>query len=80
MQEADISSSPQHSQMDAYTGDQTPSIWLMMVVERYPLLVGQLKSKETLLMRIAKEANLQNIKVLVVKSNHLAYIVAGHMF
>ncbi len=61
---------------------QTPLIQLtMMVVESYPLLVGQLfKHKETLLIRIAEEANLQHIKVSIIKSNHLAYIVAGHTF
>jgi hypothetical protein len=81
MQEADLASSPQRTQMITYSGDQTPSIRLMMVVEAYPLLDGQLfQTKEILMIRIAEEANLRHIKVKVVKSNHVAYIVAGHNF
>jgi hypothetical protein len=81
MQEADLASSPQRMQMITYSGDQTPSIWLMMVVEAYPLLDGQLfQTKEILMIQIAEEANLRHIKVKVVKSNHVAYIIAGHNF
>ncbi len=32
------------------------------------------------MIQIAKEVKLRNIKVSVVKSNQLAYIVAGHNF
>jgi hypothetical protein len=80
--EANLSSSPQHSQLFAYSGDQCPTIRLMMVVESHRLDRGQLfRCKETLMLRVAEEANLQNIKVsVVIKSNYLAYIVGGHNF
>ncbi len=79
--EADITTSPQWHQMHSYIGDQTPSIRLMMVIEAHPLVAGQMfQHKETLQIRIAKEANLCNIKVKIVQSSHVMYIVGGYNF
>jgi hypothetical protein len=79
--EADITTSPQRRQMHSYFGDQTPSIRLMMVVNAHPLVAGQLfQHKETLQIRIAEEANLRNIKVKIVRSSHVTYIVGGYNF
>jgi len=79
--EANLSSSPQRSQLIVYNGDQCPTIRLMMVVESHRLDRGQLfQCKETLMLRVAEEANLRNIKVSVIKSNYLSYIVGGHNF
>jgi hypothetical protein len=38
--EANITTSPQRGQMISYSGDQTPSVWLMMVIEAHPLVAG----------------------------------------
>jgi hypothetical protein len=79
--EADITTLPQRRQMHSYFYDQTPSIRLMMVVEAHPLVAGQtFQHKETLQIRIAKEANLRNIKVKIVWSSHIMYIVGGYNF
>jgi hypothetical protein len=79
--EANITTLPQQGQMISYGGDQTPSIWLMMVIEAYPLVGGQtFQHKETLQIRIAEEANLRNIKVKIVWSSHVTYIVGGYNF
>ncbi len=79
--EADITTSPQWGQMNSYSGDQTPSIWLMMVIEAHPLVAGQtFQHKETLQIHIAEEANLCNIKVKIVRSSHVTYIVGGYYF
>jgi hypothetical protein len=65
--EADITTLPQWGQMNSYSGDQTPLIWLMMVIEAHPLVAGQkFQHKETLQICIAEEANLRNIKVKIV--------------
>ncbi len=81
MAEADITTSPQRHQMHSYFGDQTPSIRLMMVVEAHPLVAGQtFQHKETLQICIAEEANLCNIKVKIVRSSHITYIVGGYNF
>jgi hypothetical protein len=72
---------PQQGQMISYSGDQTPSIRLMMVVEAQPLVAGQtFQHKETLQICIAEEANLRNIKVKIVLSSHVTYIVGGYNF
>jgi hypothetical protein len=79
--EADITTSPQWGQINLYSGDQTPSIRLMMVVEAHPLVAGQtFQHKETLQICIAEEANLRNIKVKIVPSSHVTYIVGGYNF
>jgi hypothetical protein len=62
--------------MNLYSGDQTPLIWLMMVVEAHPLVAGQtFQHKETLQICIAEEVTLRNIKVKIVWSSHVTYIV-----
>jgi hypothetical protein len=67
--------------MISYSGDQTPSIPLMMVVEAHPLVAGQtFQHKGALQIRIAEEANLHNIKVKIVWSSHVTYIVGGYNF
>ncbi len=79
--EANITTSPQRGHMISYSGDQTPSIWLMMVVEAHPLVASQtFQHKETLQIRTAEEANLRNIKVKIVWSSHVTYIVGGYNF
>ncbi len=79
MAEADITTLPQRRQMHSYIGDQTPSIRLMMVVEAHPLVAGQtFQHKETLQICIAKEENLRNIKIKIVWSSHVTYIVGGY--
>jgi hypothetical protein len=75
------SSSPSRAQLRNYTGDQCPTIRLMMLVESQRLLAGHVfQSKETLMIRIAEEANLRLIKVSVMKSSYLSYIVGGPNF
>ena len=79
--EANITTLPQWGQMISYSGDQTPSVGLMMVVEAHPLVAGQtFQHKETLQICIAEEANLRNIKVKIVWSCHITYIVRGYNF
>jgi hypothetical protein len=79
--EANITTLPQRGQMISYSGDQTPLIWLMMVIEAQPLVAGQtFQHKETLQIHIAEEANLRNIKVKIVWSSHITYIVGGYNF
>jgi hypothetical protein len=79
--EANITTLPQRHQMHSYFSDQTPSIRLMMVVEAHPLVAGQtFQHKETLQICIAKEANLRNIKVKIIRSSHVTYIVRGYNF
>ncbi len=79
--EANISTSPQRRQMHSYIGDQTPSIRLMIVLKAHPLVASQtFKHKETLQIRIAKEANFRNIKVKIVRSSHVMNIVGGYNF
>jgi hypothetical protein len=79
--EADITTLPQRHQMHSNFGNQTPSIRLMMVIEAHPLVAGQMfQHKETLQICIAKEANLRNIKVKIVWSCHITYIVRGYNF
>jgi hypothetical protein len=79
--EADITTLPQRHQLRSYIGDQTPSIRLMMVGEAHPLVAGQtFQHKETLQICIAEEANLRNIKVKIVRSSHVMYIVGGYNF
>jgi hypothetical protein len=79
--EANITTSPQWVQMISYSSDQTPLIWLMMVVEAQPLVAGQtFQHKETLQIRIAEEADLCNIKVRIVWSSHITYIFGGYNF
>jgi len=81
-QEVNIStSSPSRAQLRNYSGDQSPTIRLMMLVESQRLLPGHLfRSKETLMIRIAEEANLRHLKVTVMKSSYLAYVVGGPNF
>jgi len=73
------SSLPQ--KLQNYTGDQTPSIRQMVVVETKPLLVGHsFQCKEPLQIRAAEEANLRMIKVTVDKSDSMNYILIGQDF
>ncbi len=52
-----------------------------MVVKSHPLVAGQMfQNKETLQICIAEEANLHNIKVKIVRSSHITYIVGGYNF
>jgi hypothetical protein len=79
--EADITTSPQRGQVISYSGDQTPLIRLMMVVESHSLVVGQtFQHKETLQICIAEKANLCNIKVKIVQISHVTYIVGRYNF
>ncbi len=79
--EANITSLPQRCQMISYSSDQTPLIRLMMVVEVHPLVAGQtFQHKETLHISIAEEVNLRNIKVKIIRSSHVTYIVGGYNF
>ncbi len=79
--EADITTLQQQCQMHSHNGDQTPSIRLMMVVKAHLLVAGQtFQHKETLQIHIAEEANLRNIKVKIVRSSHITYIVRGYNF
>ncbi len=81
MAEVDITTLPQWHQMHSYDSDQTPSIRLMMVIKAHPLVAGQtFQHKETMQIRIAEEANLRNIKVKIVWSSHVTYIVGGYNF
>ena len=53
----------------------------MMVVESHHLDRGQLFwYKETLVLRVAEEANLRNIKVSVIKSNTYRTLLVGIIF
>jgi hypothetical protein len=55
---AKITTLLQRGQMISYSGDQTPSIWLMIIIEAHPLVAGQtFQHKETLQICIAEEAN-----------------------
>ena len=80
--EANLStSSPSRAQLRNYSGDQCPTIRLMMLVESQRLLPGHLfRSKETLMIRIAEEANLRHLKVTVMKSSYISYVVGGPNF
>ncbi len=79
--EANITTFSHWHQMHSYICDQTPSIRLMMVIEAHPLVAGQtFQHKETLQICIAEEANLCNIKVKIVRSSHVMYIVRGYKF
>jgi hypothetical protein len=79
--ESDITTLLQRGEIISYSGDQTPSIRLMMAVEAHPLVAGQkFQHKETLQICIAEEANLRNIKVKIVWSSHVTYIVGGYNF
>jgi hypothetical protein len=64
-----------------YTGDETKKIRLMAIVESSPLKIGHsFKNKTELMLRIAEEANLCNIRATVQKSCSLKYEVAGPQF
>jgi hypothetical protein len=53
----------------------------MMVVEAHPLVASQMfRHKETLQICIAEEVNRRNIKVKIVQSSHVTYIVGGYNF
>ncbi len=68
-----------HDEM--YTGDETKKIRLMAIVESSPLEVGHsFKNKPELMLHIAEEANLRNIRVTVQKSCTMKYEVAGPQF
>ncbi len=56
----DMNSLPQKEHATAaYTGEQSPHIRLMSVVEHLPLMQGHtFADKETLMIRVADEANL----------------------
>jgi hypothetical protein len=79
--EANITTLPQRRQMHSYFGDQTPSIRLMMVDKAHLLVAGQtFQYKEILQICIAEEANLRNIKVKIVRSSDVTYIVGGYNY
>jgi len=66
---------------DVYSGDQCAHIRLMEIVEKHPLEVGHtFEQKETMMIRIAEEANLRNIKTSIARSCTLRYVVAGENF
>ena len=53
----------------------------MEIVERSPLEMGHtFEHKETLMIRVAEEANLWNIKTSITKSCTMRYIVARDDF
>jgi hypothetical protein len=80
--EANLStSSPSFGQLQNYIGHQCPTIRLMMLVESQRLLACHLfQLKETLMIRTAEEANLRLIKISIMKSSYLSYIVGGSNF
>jgi hypothetical protein len=66
---------------EIYSGNQSKGIRLMAVVETCPLMAGHtFREKETLMLRIAEEANLRNIRVKVQRSCTMKYEVAGPQF
>ena len=77
--EIDISLSPVKKQvLSKYTGDQYYHIRLMEVMDWYPLMVGHtFAQKETLQINVAKEVNLQNIKMKVLESCKVYCKIAG---
>ena len=61
-----------------YTGDASPVLRLMTVVQQRRLMVGDsFESKETLRMRIAEEANLANKEITTVRSDTMQLVVVG---
>ena len=77
----DMNSTPQKEHNSEYTGDQSPHIRVMSVVEHRRLMQGHtFPDKETLMIRVAEEANYRNIKVKVLKSCKMQYEVGGDMF
>jgi hypothetical protein len=78
--EADITTSPERGQRISCSSDQTQLIRLMMVIKAHSLVAGQtFEHKETLQICIAEEANLRIIKVKIVWSSHVTYIVGGYL-
>ena len=79
MNETDTAVSPLvngHHEMN--TGDLTKKIRLMAIVKLSPLEIGHtFKNKTEVMLRVAEEANLRNIRVTVQKSCSLKYEVAG---
>jgi hypothetical protein len=70
-----MNSTPQKEHNLEYTGDQSPHINLMSVVEHSRLIQGHtFPDKDTLMIRVAEEAN------YVLKSCKMQYEVAGDMF
>ena len=61
-----------------YTGDASPVLRLMSVVQKRRLMVGDsFETKDTLRMRIAEEANLANIEITTVRSDTTQLVVVG---
>ena len=62
----------------SYTGDSSPVLRLMSVVQQRRLLSGDsFQSKDTLRMRIAEEANLANKEITTVRSDNMQLVVVG---
>jgi len=77
----DMNSTPQKEHNSEYTGDLSPHIRVMSVVEHRRLMQGHtFPNKDILMIRIAEEANYRNIKVKVLKSCSMQYEVGGDMF
>ena len=77
----DMNSTPQKEHNSEYTGDLSPHIRVMSVVEHRQLMQGHtFPNKDILMIRIAEEANYRNIKVKVLKSCSMQYEVGGDMF
>ena len=61
-----------------YTGDASPLLRLMTVVQQRRLMVGDsFENKDTLRMRIAEEANLANKEISTVRSDTMQLVVVG---
>jgi hypothetical protein len=64
-----------------YTGDQSPTIRKMTVVEERRLVAGHsFPTRTLLLLRIAEEANLRHIPMSIVRSDNRQLLVIGDKF
>jgi hypothetical protein len=64
-----------------YTGDQSPTIRKMTVVEQRRLVVGHnFPTRSLLLLRIAEEANLCVIPMSIIRSDNRQLLVVGDQF
>ena len=64
-----------------YSGDQSPTIRKMTVVEQRRLVVGHnFPTRSLLLLRIAEEANLRFIHISIIRSDNRQLLVIGDQF
>ena len=64
-----------------YSGDQSPTIRKMTVVEQRHLVVGHnFPTRSLLLLRIAEEANLRFIPISIIRSDNRQLLVIGDQF